>query len=214
MDIDARFAERNAEDRRQAWALIALGVPFALGGWLFLSWAVTLLLWFLSPLGLGASFAVAGGVVAALMAIDTWRNPSEFWHRARYFVPGVGPGDRALIARDGPFAGMPLMAPMDPTNLAEHGRTVSSGCANVVLGGPRNIRRGIEQLRLVRARTAGVPALRSFLKWLHDRGSLAEAELAAAVEEDADRRLGFLLAREIGLLTFSPSADGRRISLR
>ncbi len=207
-DVDARLAERHAEDRSQAWSLIALGIPFALGSWLFLSWMLTLLLWVLKLAGLGTSFGIAAGVVAILLAVDTWRHPSEYWHQANYFVPS---GNDSLLSGDGWSAGMPLMASVsDPGNLAERGRVISSGCANVALGGPRNVRKGFELLRLAKARQAAAPAARKFLVWLRDRSPLPETELPT----DAFLRRGFLLARELGLLAVRSSPEGRHVLLK
>jgi hypothetical protein len=204
--MDERLKERNAEDRGQAWSLILLGIPFALGAWLGLSWGLTMLLWFSGVAGLGASFAVSGAVVAAAMAVDTWRHPSEYWHRANYFVLG----DPTLVAADGLFAGMPLMASVsDPGNLAERGRELSSGCANVALAGPRNVRRGVELLRLIRARAASEPSARLFLDWLRERAPAKEADVAEAFAKTPPLYRGFLLAREVGLVAIRSTPEGR-----
>ena len=206
--MDERLKERNAEDRAQAWSLILLGAPFALVVWLGLSWGLTLLLWLTGVAGLGAGFAIAGAVVAAVLVVDTWRHPSEYWHRARYFVDG----DPTLVAADGVFAGMPLMASVsDPGNLAEHGRQLSAGCANVALGGTRNIRKGVEMLRMSKARAASAPAARLFLAWLGERGPTKEADVAEAFANQPDLHRGFQLARELGLVAIRPTPEGRLV---
>jgi hypothetical protein len=112
---------------------------------------------------------------------------------------------------------MPLMASVtDPGNLAEHGRVLSGGCANLVLGGPRNIRRGLELLRLVRARgSAGGPeAAVRFLGWPGPRGAVPEVEVARALQEDSVLGRGFLLCRELGLLASRKTDAGKTFEVR
>jgi hypothetical protein len=195
-DVDARLAAKSAEDRAQARALILTGIPFALAAWLFLAILGASLPWFWGRWGYGPCFGLAGAVVALLMAVDTWRHPSEHWIRVRYFTPGLT-HEPLPTTNDG----IPLMASVtDPGNLAEHGRMMSSGCANLALGGPRNLRKGVELLRLARAREAAAPAVRALLGWLGERKDPSEADLAQALAQNELLRRGWHVARDAGLV--------------
>jgi len=206
--LDERLKERELEERAQAAALIALGIPVAAVCWLFLSWALALLVWWAGELRLSTSFAICGAIVAAILAVDVWRHPSEHWRRARYFVDG----DASWVASDGLFAGMPLMASVtDPGNLAERGRELTSGAANVILSGPRNIRAGVELLRLSKARRSAMPAARDFVAWLAERGPSAERDVEEALEREPGWTLGFALARELGAVAIRRGPEGRQV---
>jgi hypothetical protein len=220
-ELQKRLAAKSAEDRSQARLLIALGIPFAAATVLGLTFPLSALLWFLGVKYLLA-LLLALGVVGAVVALDTWRHPSEHWKVTRYYLAGTidtqnDPHAVTLVAGDGIFAGMPLMASVsDPANLAAHGERVLQGCSNVLLGGPRNIRKGIELLRAVEARadarneSAGV----RFLAWLKKEQPVTEEEVAAVVQKDPSLRQGFGLAHELGFLKRRKEGPQRLLEMK
>ena len=198
-ELQRRLAEKCREDRGQAKLLIALGIPFAAASVFGMTFMLSSLLWLVGVKYLLASI-LSFVVVLGAAAFDTWKHPSEHWKVARYYQAGTI--DSPLVA-DGAFAGMPLMASIsDPANLIEHGSMLSQGCANVILGGPRNIRKGIEQLRAAERRSD--PQVESaavrFLAWLKEKQPVTEEEVAEAVRKDPSLQKGFALAHELGFL--------------
>ncbi len=213
-EIRRRLEERSAEDRREAWLLIGLGVPFAVAGLLVLSFGLFLLFVLLPVrLGWGPKYFVALGVAVAAAAVDTWRRPSESWYRANYYLSdGTLATSDALTIGEGWAAGVPAMASVtDPHNWVTRGGQIANGCSNLVLGGPRNIRRGIERLRLVRRRSlpANVNAAAEFLAWLSEHAPVGETELAEALRRRPVLAPGYALAGELGFLA-RKTVDGRK----
>lgn len=205
--LQRRLAEKVREERGQALLLIGLGIPFAAVTVFGMTFALSALLWLVGVRYLPA-FLISFLVVLGAVAIDTWRHPSEHWKVARYYLAGAidtqsDPQAFTPVATEGAFAGMPLMASVsDPANLAAHGEMVLRGCSNVILGGPRNIRKGFEQLRAVQAKSD--PRVESaavrFLAWLKEEQPVTEEEVAAAVRKDPTLQKGFSLAAELGFL--------------
>ncbi len=220
-EVRRRLEERNREERSQAKLLIAFGIPFAAASVLGLTVGLSFLLWLLFKqywIGLLISFAV----VSVAVAVDTWRHPSEHWPKVRYYLGGVtgseltAPGATLFLA-DGMFAGMPLMANVsDPANLAAHGERVAAGCVNVLLGGPRNIRRGLEQLKAAKARADAkvVSSASLFLDWLKRKGAVTEEEVAAIVAKETAWRKGFALAGELGFLARRKEGPQRLLEVK
>lgn len=220
-EVLRRLGEKNREERAQAKLLIGLGVPFAAATLLGLTFGLSSLWWLVLGhywIGLLVSFVLVAGAVA----IDTWRHPSEHWPRVRYYLGGVTgselevPGLTLFVA-DGMFAGMPLMANVsDPANLAAHGEKVSAGCVNVLLGGPRNIRKGLEQLKAAKARENAkvVTSASLFLDWLKRKGSVTEEEVAGIVAKEPAWRRGFSLASELGFLTRRKDGPQRLLQVK
>ena len=205
-EVQKRLRVRCEEDRSKAKLLIGLGIPFAAASLFGMTFFLSFLLWLMSVKYLPAA-VLSFLLVAGVLAFDTWKHPSEHWRAARYYLGGtIDAGSEvplAGVARDGIFAGMPLMASVsDTANLTEHGAMMLRGCSNILLGGPRNIRRGIELLKAAEAR--GDPKVESaavrFLAWLKGAQPVTEGEVAERVQKDPTLRPGFTLAQELGFL--------------
>ncbi|MBI2930776.1 MAG: hypothetical protein HYY16_03925 [Planctomycetes bacterium] len=198
--IDYRVRDRNRADFREALALIVLGIPFTAIG----VFALDLLLFLVLR-----DFLVSTGIVLGAVLIDTWLHPSEHYVRARYYLVGGGQkghefGTLQTERRKGAFSGMPLMTNMsDPENWAMRGKVAANGCANLVLGGPRNIRKGIELIILARrrARPENLSSALLFLKWLRERQPLAEKDVNAHLSNEPRHVPGFMVADELGLIS-------------
>lgn len=202
-ELARKLEEKNREDRKSAWLLIALGIPVAVIGFAVISGLLFLLLLMLPPDGRSAAKgAVAAAVVLAAVVTDVWRHPSEHWHRGQYYlVDGRPAGPEAPRAASGMFAGVPLMASVtDPRNWDEHGERVSAGCSTLALGGARNIRKGVELLTVVRRRSRPdlLGGAAEAGEWLADHGPLAEEEIPTHLS------IGFALADDLGRI-------GRRV---
>lgn len=220
-ELQKRLRERCEEDRSSARLLIVLGIPFALGSLVGLAFPLSFLLWLL-----GLKYWLAGSLsflaVAGALAFDVWKHPSEHWRVARYYRGGTidtstDPDAVTLAAADGIFAGMPLMASVsDPANLAEHGSAILRGCSNLLLGGPRNIRKGLELLRAVEAREDSrvESAAVRFLAWLKQEEPVTEEEVAERVGKDAILRQGFTLAHELGFLRRRKDGPQRLLEMK
>lgn len=220
-ELQRRLAEKCREERAQARLLIALGIPFAAVTVLGMTFLLAALLWFL-----GVRYALAFPIsflgVCGAVAFDTWKHPSEHWKVARYYLAGTidtqsDPNAVTLVQGEGAFAGMPLMAAVsDPANLAAQGGMIASGCANVILGGPRNIRKGMEQLRSVRAKEE--PAVESaavrFLAWLKEHEPVTEQDVLALVAKDPSLRKGFALAGELRFLSRRRDGPQRLLEMK
>lgn len=220
-EVRRRLEEKNREERAQAKLLIGLGLPFAGATVLGLTFGLSFLLWLLS-LPYWAALLISFVVVTAAVAIDAWRHPSEHRPKVKYYLGGATeseltvPGATLFVA-DGMFAGMPLMANVtDPANLAAHGDKVAAGCVNVLLGGPRNIRKGLEQLKTAKAREDAkiISSASMFLDWLQRKGSVTEEEVAAIVAKEAAWKMGFALASELGFLTRRKEGPQRLLELK
>ncbi len=223
MDIPTRAAELSTRDRSEGWALILLGVPFAIASYTVMSLLLFALLWFV-----GVPAAVALGIGAALtlvaMVIDTLQHPEEQWKVARYRLSDgstSGPSMNtvwlaALGLGPAAFSGMPLTANVsDPENLAEHGGMMTSGCATVVLGGPRQVRRGLSRLALARLRTDSrvLGEAGALLTWVRATGPVEQGLLAA--EAARQRWLGGLaLVMELGALRWALEDGVKRAVVR
>ncbi len=213
-EVRRRLDERSREERAQAKLLIGLGIPFA-GATLFgMTFALSFLLWAAS-LPYWAALLISFVLVSAVLTIDTWRHPSEHWARATYYLGGTLPSN--LEAAEGMFAGMPLMANVsDPANLVSHGERMLSGCASVILGGPRNIRKGLEQMKAAKSREDAkvVTAASLFLDWLQRKGSVTEEEVTSIVAKEPAWKKGFALAGELGFLTRRKQGPQRLLELK
>lgn len=218
-----RLREKNSDDRAEAVSFLVLGVPFAVGACFFFGLAIWFLL-ILAPIpgSWGLKAGLSAAVVLAVVILDTWKHPSEEWYRARYYLADgrladAEDGGVSYLGADGWFAGMPAMASVtDPSNLAARGRAISSGFANVVLGGPRNIRKALEKLALIRRRSRPpvVDAADAFVDWLGKNGPADDPAVREILGERPEWRSGLLLAGELGLLS-TRKADGvSRLALR
>lgn len=148
------------------------------------------------------------------------KRNAEDARRARWLIAlGVPFGRVAMFflatALGSGFHGMPLMADVtDPENLAALERAQRTGCANVVLAGPRHVRKGIELLLLIRRRRGAPPGASAFAAWLAEAGPTPEAALHAFLNERPELAPGFLLASELGLLSVRRTEQGRVYSRR
>jgi hypothetical protein len=220
-ELQKRLRERCEEDRRQAKLLIGLGIPFAAASLLGVAFPLSFLFWMMKvPYLLAAflSFLLVGGI----LAWDTWKHPSEHWRAATYYLGGTidtstDPKAVTLVAADGVFAGMPLMASVsDPGNLAEHGSMLLRGCSNFLLGGPRNIRKGIELLRAADARAESKveSAAIRFLAWLKEEEPVTEEEVADRIKKDPSLKQGFTLSHELGFLRRRKDGPQRLLEMK
>jgi len=216
-ELQKRLRERCEEDRSQARLLIVLGIPFALGSLVGVAFPLSFLLWLVGVQYLLAAL-LSLVLVSGLLAFDTWKHPSEHRRVAQYYRGGtIDPGADPLVAADGIFAGMPLMASVsDPANLVEHGAAILRGCSNVLLGGPRNIRKGLELRRATDAREdqkVESAAVR-FLAWLKAEEPVTEEEVAELVKKDPSLRQGFTLAHELGFLRRRKEGPQRLLEMK
>lgn len=220
-ELQRRLEEKCREERAQARLLIGMGIPFAAVFILGLTFLLSLLLALVGMKYLLA-FLVSFLAVGAATGFDTWKHPSAHWEVARYYLAGAidtpsDPKAVTLRADEGLMAGMPLMASVsDPANLAAHGEKVLGGCANVILGGPRNIRAGIEQLRAVRAKSD--PRVESaavrFLAWLKEKQPVTEEEVAETLRKDPSLARGVALAHELRFITRRKEGPQRLIEMK
>lgn len=223
-DLRSAIAARNRADRKDAILHFVLAAPFTLFG-LGLANVFGLLLWYVLwtfgiPIGVWTYLGGFNILLLVMIIVDLRRAPDESWHQPTYRLAGGGvrgheigmmPGDTPeglfvnweLERSKGIFSGMPLMTNMsDPHNLAERGRVLSNGFANLILGGPRSIRKGMAILRWnsVRSRPRTVQAAERFMAWLGSR-VVTEPEIKARLEAHPDEAEGLALAREVEVLT-------------
>ncbi len=223
MTLAFEAAALAARDRSEGWALIALGIPFAIVS--FCGFAFVLFwLCFLLGAPFYVSMATGAALALAAMIVDTFRHPEERWKVARYHLSDgttEGPSDvsnalaLAGVVPTG-FGGMPLMAGVtDPGNLAAQGGMLVSGCTNLILGGPRSIRRGITQLALARLRTDPrvLGEAESLVAWVARNGPVEQKALA---EEAARRRWlgGLALVMDLNALRWSLQDGVKRAVVR
>jgi len=220
-ELQKRLREKCQEERGQAKLLIGLGIPFALGSVLGMTFAGSALLWLLGMKYLWASL-LALLLVSGAVAFDTWKHPSEHWTIARFYGggaldSGLSSAGPKLVAVDAFFAGMPMMAAVsDPANLAAQGGALLQGCTNLILGGPRNIRKGLELLREVEAKSdsAVESAAVRFLAWLKKAQPVTEEEVAEQVAKDPSLKPGFALASELGFLRRRKEGPQRLLEMK
>jgi hypothetical protein len=229
-DIRSAIAARNRADRKDAILHFVLAAPFTLFG-LGLANVFGLLLWYVLrtfgiPIGIWAYLAGFNVLLLVMIIVDLRRTPEESWHQPKYRLAGGGvrghefgaalggsgnsipsPEEfwitRKIESSKGIFSGMPLMTTMsDPHNLAERGRVLSNGFANLILGGPRSIRKGLAILRWnsERSRPRTIQSAERFMTWLGSR-VVPETEVKARLEAHPDEAEGLDLAREVEVLT-------------
>lgn len=223
MNLATEAAALAARDRSEGWALIVMGIPFAVVS--FCGFAFVLFwLCFLLGAPLHVSMAIGAALALAAMVVDTFRHPEERWKVARYHLSDgtkAGPSDLsnalalAGIVPTG-FGGMPLTASVtDPGNLVAQGGMLVSGCTNLILGGPRSIRRGITQLSLARLRTDPrvLGEAESLVAWVARNGPVEQNALA---EEAARRRwlAGLALVMDLNALRWTLENGVKRAVVR
>jgi hypothetical protein len=211
--VERRLGDRNREDEKQAKVLIGLGIPFALASFVGLMVALSSLLWILR-LGVGCftSFFISGGVALAAMVLDTLFHRSEYWHQTQIY--------QAAAAKTAESGGEPpaegTEAPATPereaSDFLENLRYAGGKALHLLLGGPRNIRKGIDLRKLILARSEEEPvgAGTLFLQWLRQRGRTPKAELEAAIAANPRLSLGYTLTTELGLLEWK-TVEGRKV---
>ena len=221
--IKERASAQDAMDKSQAWLLIGLGIPFAVVGMFGLQVVLGTLV-YMAPVGLDftESMLLSGGITLVAVIIDTWRHPSEHWVRTRYTLVGGGTSGPEFSAftrnqAGGLFSGMPLMTNMsDPSNLGKRGMEIANGCGNVILGGPRNIRKGAELLLFVRARSSrqSLDAAHQFLEWLANREPLPDRDMEKELGPHPILASGYFIADNLDFLVRRKENDGKVIDLR
>jgi len=214
------IAERVEQDRKEGRLLLLMGVPLALLGWVGMAgalWLVQLLAWTVLPWSLSTAFWISAAVALAAIVSDCILHPAEEWHEASYYLlDGTTSANTGAIygRAGGAFDGMPLMTNMsDPGNWAERGKVISSGCSNIVLAGPRHIRKGLGKLLLAKRRSdprilEGVVA---FVGWLAESGSVVPDEADAILAANSRWKPGAQLASGIGLICSVRDVDGRTV---
>jgi hypothetical protein len=221
-DLRAALDARNRADRKDLRIQLAMAIPATLLGVFFgnllMLPLVYLLSWFGISAGWGVTLLVMNALLATFIVVDIRRHPEESWYRPSYrqvdgsikgheFGVGDDPGVMAYVEHHlkGPgFSGMPLMTNMsDPNNLAERGRAISSGFANLILGGPRSIARAMALRRQIADRSSrrSVSSAERFLVWLSGKGVVAEADVKAHLAANPDQAEGLRLARELEVVT-------------
>src|SRR5262245_36440235 len=220
--LRAALDARNRADRRDLRLQLAMAIPATLLGAVFanllMSPLVILLSWAGLRAGWGVTLLLMNALLAVLIVLDIRRHPEESWHRPRYrqadgsvkgheFGVLDDPLAAAYVEHDikGPaFSGMPLMTTLsDPRNLAERGRAISSGFANLILGGPRSIARAMAVRRRIAERSSrrAVSSAERFLVWLSGQGVVPEADVKAHLAANPDQAEGLRLARELEVVT-------------
>lgn len=211
-EIERRLTERNGEDRREAWMLIALGLPLALAALGVMTALMTLVVVLVfSPESLLLPSLIVLVGVAGAMAFDAWRHPSEDWSKACGLVRDLEKQGRLLPMGTFLRYGGPL-AMANPVTWGA--RVLVPGCVNVVLGGPRNVRKGVDKLLLVRGRSACVVETLEFTGWLANRGAVPEGKLEGELAEHPRLRAGRVVAADLDLLVWKPGEEGKEVSLR
>ena len=234
MDVRSALDARNRADLNDVRFRILVALPFALLGLLFAN-GLGLLLWaalwqFGVRIGLGIAFPAFNVLLAVMIFIDVNRRPQETWFQPRYFQTdgsvkghefGTGSGDPLvtyhLERAKGALGGMPLMTSVsDPHNLGQRGRAISSGFANLILGGPRSIAAALADRRRLRDRSGRrtVSAAERFTSWLGSKGVVPEADVRAHLEAHPDQAEGLALARELEIVTRRRIQEGFHYHLR
>jgi hypothetical protein len=210
--LHAALAARNHADRKDVRFQLLMAVPTAffgigLANVLILPLIYVLWVFGINP-GLWISLALFNAVRAVAIVIDVKRHPSENWFTPRYTQSdGTVKGhefDGLLERYKGSLGGMPLMTNLsDPGNLAERGRAISSGFANLILGGPRSIARALARRRgiALRSQRRIVSSAERFVSWLGARGVVPEEEVKAHLDAHPDQAEGLALARDLEVVT-------------
>jgi hypothetical protein len=91
----------------------------------------------------------------------------------------------------------------DASNIAQRGRAISSGFANLILGGPRSIARALAQRRgiALRSQRRTVSSAERFVTWLGSKGVVPEEDVKAHLDAHPDQVEGLALARELEVVT-------------
>lgn len=211
--IESALAEQDASDRQDAWLLLGMGIPYTIGVMFFFSLVLALLLWWVAPLPLTGCWAITGSVVILASIVDVARHPSASWSILRYHTRGSLDIDAGYFHAG--FAGMPLMADLsDPSTLEARGEQVVGGFTNAILAGPRNIRKGVELLKLMRARRASLDAAVVVDAWMAGMGRVAEREIEDWLTTKPELARGFLLLNEIGWFVRKRTGEGRFFEIR
>jgi hypothetical protein len=108
-----------------------------------------------------------------------------------------------VLYTKGVMGGMPMMTNVsDPHNLGQRGRALSSGFANLILGGPRSIGRALDLRRRIadRSQRRTVAAAERFTQWLAPKGLVPEPEVKAHLEAHPDQAEGLALAKELDVV--------------
>ena len=228
-DLRSLLRARGRADRKDAIFHLVLAAPVTLFG-VGLANVLSLPIWYLLwTFGFAPGFwiyvAAFNLLLVVFIIIDLRRHPEESWHQPRYRMVGGevrghefgaarGPGNsipppeefwitRRIEGAKGVLSGMPLMTNLsDPHNVAERGRSLSNGFANLILGGPRSIQRGLSILRHSsdRSDSRTVQSAERFLAWLGSR-DVPESEINARLADVPDEAEGLALAREVELVT-------------
>jgi hypothetical protein len=234
-DLRAALDESNRADRSAVRFQLLVAIPVALLGLGFADF-LGLIFWMALrvsgvPVGVYTYLLFFNVLLAIIIVVDVKRHPHESWYQPRYRQSdgsvkghelGDGRGDPLvtyyLERAKGPlFSGMPLMTRvMDPGNLAERGRVITSGFANLILGGPRSIAEALASRRRIRERSnrRTVSAAERFTAWLGSMGVVPEAEVKSHLEAHPDEVEGLALARELDVVARRRIQDGFHYHVR
>jgi len=213
--VERRLQERNREDAKEAKSRILRSFPLGLLSFLTLTLILSSVLWILR-LGPGCitSFLIAGGVSLVAILLDTLFHPSEHWHQTKFYLAAVQndaappPTEAGAGSDDTPAKEIP--------DFLENVQYVAGRVLRIVLGGPRNLREGLELLQLVRARShedvLGAGTL--FLQWLRQKGRTLEADLESTLGANPRLRLGYTLDTDLGLLEWTTIEGKRGVDVR
>lgn len=219
-ELHAVLDARSRADLKDARFKLLLSIPAVVLGVGFAN-VLGLIFWvalyFLGVRMGGWTFLLIFNIVLAVfVAVDLKRHPGEAWFAPRYLQSdgslkgheiGAGTGDPVLIymieRTKGMMSGMPLMTRVtDPINMAERGRAISNGFANLILSGPRSMVAALGERKRVahRSRRQNVSSAEAFVAWLSPRGPLPEADVKEHLEAHPQQVAGFALARQIGVV--------------
>lgn len=211
-DLRAALDARNRAGWKDVRLQLLMAVPFTLFGVFLANVMILPLIYVLGIFGISPGLTLCVALFNALLVIaiiiDVKRQPHETWFVPRYYqsdgsVRGHdfdSPGADLYMMIDGRRLATPLMTNVsDPHNLGQRGRALSSGFANLILGGPRSIGRALDLRRRIadRSQRRTVAAAERFTQWLASKGTVPEPEIKAHLEAHPDQAEGLALAREL-----------------
>lgn len=216
-NIEAAARERAREESGSAGLDLGMGAVFTAAVYVGTSLFLFVVFWQIP--GVSARWTLAGAfaITALFMILGTWLEPASNWNQATYNVAGGGrEGHDPSQVAGGIHAGMPLGTLVsDPENIQARTGVFASGCANFLLGGPRQLRRGWAALARVRVLrdSASVGAALVFVEWAGTREPMLETEVLAQVAKRPDLAAGWEFLKEVRLARFRRDGVNRVLEL-
>ncbi len=215
--IETAASERAREESGTAALDLGMGAAFTAAVYLGTALFLFVVFWQIPGLSARWTLVAAFSVTAAFMILGAWLEPASNWNRATYKVAGGGrEGHDPLQVAGGVHAGMPLGTLVsDPENIEARTGVFASGCANFLLGGPRQLRRGwgsLARARFLRD-SANVGTAVLFVEWAGGRATIPEGELASDLAKRPDLAAGLAFLQEVHLARFRRDGAERVLEL-